>query len=265
MEMQLPLSVSATSPPGAPVTNAKAKLALYLSRNPFPRGWTFGFFFREKMRAIHDVAPASMTGPILEIGGGQSGLTQLLYPGASVVNIDIDERLGRAEANRRPGTSFVCGDAVRLPFADHAFGCVTLFDLLEHVPDDRAAAAEILRVLRPSGTILLSTPNDRWRYPYYRAIASFCPSEEELFREWGHVRRGYALDDLVRLFRDPPEATSSFNNALTVIGHDVAFSRLPWRLRHVLCMLLWPVTFLGYSLRSLRGTEIVGRWRAPAG
>lgn len=242
----------------------KSELRRFLSRNPFPRRWTFGFFFREKMRAIHDVAPDAVEGPVLEVGGGQSGLTQLLYPGASVVNVDIDEHLGRAEANHRPGTHFVCGDAARLPFADHAFGCVTLFDLIEHVPDDRAAASEILRVLRPGGTILLSTPNDRWRYPYYRAMAPFCPSEEELFREWGHVRRGYALDVLVMLFRDLPEATSSFNNALTVISHDVAFSRLPWRVRHSLCMLLWPVTFLGYSLRSLPGTEIVGRWSAPS-
>ncbi len=257
-------SVLAAVPPANSAKNAKADLTVYLSKNPFPRGWTFGFFFREKMRAIHDVAPPSATSPILEIGGGQSGLTQFLYPGASVVNIDIDERLGRAEANRRPGTSFVCGDAARLPFADHAFGCVTLFDLIEHVPDDRAAAAEILRVLRPGGTILLSTPNDRWRYPYYRAMAPFCPSEDELFREWGHVRRGYAQDDLVTLFRGPPEATSSFNNALTVIAHDIAFSRLPWRLRHLLCMLLWPVTLVGYRVRGLRGTEIVGRWRAPA-
>jgi SAM-dependent methyltransferase len=241
----------------------KTELAPFLARNPFPRGWTFGFFFREKMRAIHDVAPQSVQGPFLEIGGGQSGLTQLLYPGARVINIDIDERLGRSEANLRPGMGFVCGDAARLPFADRSFGCVTLFDLLEHVPDDDAAASEILRVLRPGGVILLSTPNERWRYPYYRPMAPFCPTEDDLFREWGHVRRGYRLDDLVRLFRGVPEATSSFNNALTVVSHDVAFSRLPWRVRHGLCMLLWPVTFLGYGLRPLPGTEIVGRWSSP--
>jgi SAM-dependent methyltransferase len=242
----------------------KSQLGHFLARNPFPRGWTFGFFFREKMRAIHDVAPNSVEGLILEIGGGQSGLTQLLYPSARVVNIDIDERFGSREANRRNGMSSVCGDAARLPFPDDAFECVTLFDLIEHVPDDGTAAREILRVLKPDGVILLSTPNDRWRYPYFRIFAPICPTEEELFLEWGHVRRGYAMEDLAALFGDWPEATSTFNNALTVVSHDVAFSRLPWRVRHGLCMLLWPVTFLGYRMRSLRGTEIVGRWRAPA-
>ena len=242
---------------------AKAPLGSFLSRNPFPRGWTFGFFFREKMRAIHDVAPNAVEGPILEIGGGQSGLTQLLYSSARVTNIDIDASLSASEANRREGMTFVCGNAERLPFTDEAFGCVTLFDLIEHVPDDRAAAREILRVLRPGGVILLSTPNDRWRYPFYRIFAPVCPTETDLFREWGHVRRGYAMEQLTELFGNQPDATSTFNNALTVISHDIAFSRLPWRMRHVLCMALCPVTLAGYWLRALPGTEIVGRWTKP--
>ena len=45
----------------------------------------------------------------------------------------------------------MCADAAALPFADSSFDAVTLFDLLEHVPDDRAAASEAWRVLRPGG------------------------------------------------------------------------------------------------------------------
>jgi hypothetical protein len=69
--------------------NAKSPLPQFLRRNPFPRPLTLGFFYREKMRAIHRIAPDTVAGPILEVGGGRGGLTSLLYPNNSVVNIDL--------------------------------------------------------------------------------------------------------------------------------------------------------------------------------
>jgi SAM-dependent methyltransferase len=47
-----------------------------------------------------------------------------------------------------------------LPFSDAAFDCVTSFDVLYHrwVEDDRAAVAEMARVLRPGGVLLLRVP-----------------------------------------------------------------------------------------------------------
>ena len=54
-----------------------------------------------------------------------------------------------------------------------------MFDVLEHVPDDRRALEEAFRVLKPGGYLLLSTPNETWQFPDYRFMASLCPSEEE--------------------------------------------------------------------------------------
>ena len=54
----------------------------------------------------------------------------------------------------------VNGDALRLPFADGAFDRVIAAEVLEHVPDDEAAAAELARVLRPGGTLAVTVP--RW-------------------------------------------------------------------------------------------------------
>jgi SAM-dependent methyltransferase len=50
------------------------------------------------------------------------------------------------------------GDAARLPFADGSFDVVTAFDLIEHVREDGALIAEILRVLRPGGMLLATVP-----------------------------------------------------------------------------------------------------------
>jgi SAM-dependent methyltransferase len=52
----------------------------------------------------------------------------------------------------------VNGDATRLPFADGAFDRVIAAEVLEHIPNDAAAVAELARVLRPGGTIAVTVP-----------------------------------------------------------------------------------------------------------
>ena len=50
------------------------------------------------------------------------------------------------------------GDATRLPFADASFDKVITSEVLEHVQDDVAAIAEMIRVLRPGGTFAATVP-----------------------------------------------------------------------------------------------------------
>ena len=52
----------------------------------------------------------------------------------------------------------VQGDALRLPFADGTFDRVIASEVLEHIPDDEAAMAELARVLRPGGTMAVTVP-----------------------------------------------------------------------------------------------------------
>jgi SAM-dependent methyltransferase len=52
----------------------------------------------------------------------------------------------------------VQGDGTRLPFGDGAFDRVIASEVLEHIPDDRSALAELARVLRPGGTIAVTVP-----------------------------------------------------------------------------------------------------------
>src|SRR5438128_2894083 len=191
----------------------KRPLGAFLSQNPFPNALTDGLFYREKMRAIHRIAPeclsdASARPRVLEIGGGRSGLAGLLYPDASIVTLDRD-RLLLGQGPNAATSDHVCADACALPFPNGAFDAVTLFDVLEHVPDDAAAAGEALRVTRPGGWVLVSTPNATWHYPYYRFMRRWCPPESELMQKWGHVRRGYMVEALARLFGSPPDRSAT--------------------------------------------------------
>lgn len=243
----------------------KAPLAHFLARNPFPNGLTDGLFYREKMRAIHRIAPdrlaeGAVAPLVLDLGGGQSGLASLLYPDAEVVTLDRDASLsGRGPPGVR--SAFVCADACRLPFADGTFDAVGMFDVLEHVQEDAVAAAEALRVTRPGGWLLVSTPRADWRYPYYAALRPLCPPEAELMAEWGHVRRGYTAKGLLELFGGPPARQASFINPLTAIYHDLSFSRLTGRRRRLAYVAAAPAAVLGYAFGAeARGMEVAAAW-----
>lgn len=242
---------------------SKVPLSDFLACNPFPHPLTLGFFYREKMRAIHHITPDKFFRNVLEVGGGQGGLTALLYPRSQVTNIDINPQYAQASCNRQKRVDFVCGDATNLPFASQSFDAVTMFDVLEHILDCEKAVLEALRVLRPEGFILISTPNENWRFPYHGFMKSICPSEAEIMAEWGHVRRGYTLDELKVLTGLSCQKYATFINPLTVLCHDIAFSRLSRRQRQFFCRMLSPITWLSYLLHQPKaiGTETASVWK----
>lgn len=261
------MTESTLSSPGTTTLAAKRSLDQFLAQNPFSQPLTLGFFYREKMRAIHTIAPDCHFQTVLEVGGGQGGLTALLYPQAKITNLDLDPQYVQATCNQQPNVQFICGDATQLPFADASFDAVTMFDVLEHIPDDRLAIIEALRVLKPNGFLLVSTPDSAtWRFPYYDFMKSICPPETDIMKEWGHVRRGYTLDALKTLIPLSCLYYATFINPVTVLCHDLAFSKLPRSLRYALCCFLSPVTWLSYFLHKpdAAGAETASVWQKLA-
>lgn len=76
------------------------------------------------------------------------------------------------------------GDGTRLPFADGAFDRIIASEVLEHVPDDDDAFAELARVLRPGGTIAVTVP--AWLAE--RVCWALTEEYHAPFVEGGHVR-----------------------------------------------------------------------------
>ena len=90
--------------------------------------------------------------------------------GALVVAADLSLGMLQVGAERQPQLTVVNADALALPFADAAFDAVTISFGLRNVEDTDAALAELRRVTRPGGRIVIcefSTPTFaplRWLY-----------------------------------------------------------------------------------------------------
>lgn len=76
--------------------------------------------------------------------------------GAHVVPCDFSVGMLAVGKARRPGLPFTAGDATRLPFADASFDAVTISFGLRNVVDTPAALAEMLRVTRPGGRLVVT-------------------------------------------------------------------------------------------------------------
>ncbi|WP_457557729.1 class I SAM-dependent methyltransferase [Candidatus Harpocratesius sp.] len=78
----------------------------------------------------------------------------------------------------------------QLPYQDETFDFISALDVIEHIRDDKTAAVEIYRILKPGGILLITVPHRMKFYSYQDTMI-------------GHYRR-YEIDDIKKLFQDYP-------------------------------------------------------------
>jgi len=114
------------------------------------------------LRAYDEAVRHASGRDVLDVGCNTGYGTMRFVPVArSVVGVDVSPRAIEAARQRtadgRP--EFVLSSGFDLPFGDAEFDLVTSFQVLEHVPEPHAFLANLLRVTRPGGQIILATPN----------------------------------------------------------------------------------------------------------
>jgi SAM-dependent methyltransferase len=88
------------------------------------------------------------------------GSFQLASVARHVVGVDLDRNaVAYAQEHYRAETlEFAEMDLLALDFRDDSFDVVCAFETIEHLPDRQAYLAEVVRVLRPDGVYVVSTP-----------------------------------------------------------------------------------------------------------
>jgi SAM-dependent methyltransferase len=95
---------------------------------------------------------------VADIGCGNgaylAGLSQRDH-GGRAIGVDLSAGMLKAARGTAPGAAVLCGDAARLPLGDSCADVVLAPHMLYHVPDPMAAIAELRRVTKADGRVLV--------------------------------------------------------------------------------------------------------------
>lgn len=123
-------------------------------------------FFRKPLKVLH-FAPEYCLQKKFKKQANLDYLSADLYSSLAMTKIDITD----------------------IPYPDDSFDAILCSHVLEHIPDDRKAMKELLRVLKPNGWAILQVPIDRKRDKTFEDPTVTSPEERErLFWQHDHVR-----------------------------------------------------------------------------
>ncbi len=170
------------------------------------------------------LAGSAFTGACLNAGCGEgifSGFLESFPAVETIVNLDLICPVGIPQRRQDSRHQAVAGSLTALPFAAGTFDACLCSEVIEHIPDDVAAIAELARVLKPGSLLLLSVPTPP------------APDDPQ------HVREGYTLPELVELLS---------KNGFMVLRHQYCFYFWMRLLYH---LWQWQFTTLGKGRRSV--------------
>ena len=105
-------------------------------------------------------AHALPSGSLLDVGCATGSFLSLAQAkGWECRGVEVSA-FAAAQARKRTGCEIFCGKLEHAPFASGTFDAITMWDLLEHLPDPLQGLEKARRLLKPSGVLLVNTPNE---------------------------------------------------------------------------------------------------------
>ena len=168
---------------------------------------------RRVIRAELERLPLPTGAAILDAGCGSGRTMQELVGLGTVSGIELNQDAAELARSRGFGEVRV-GRLEELPWPEASFDLITCLDVIEHTPDDRATLAELRRVCRPGGYLLVTVPA-------YPRLWSVHDEANHHYRRYSRAAlRSAALDAGWTLDR-----MSSFNSMLLAPAAAVRLSR----------------------------------------
>ena len=166
------------------------------SAAPAPEPWALALFRRSVLKQRKYAEIAAALGPTdglrcLDLGSDNGVVSLLLRrTGGRWASADLTEE-AVASIRGLVTTDVHRTDGVRLPFGEAEFDRVVVVDMLEHVADDAVFAAELARITRPGGRLVVNTPHLK-RSALRRVRHALGQTDEK----HGHRRPGYTAEGL---------------------------------------------------------------------
>jgi SAM-dependent methyltransferase len=118
------------------------------------------YWFRRHEVVYQRLAERCVDADVLEAGCGEGyGADLIAGVARRVIAVDYDEAAVAHVRNRYPRVDVMQANLAQLPLPDASVDVVVNFQVIEHLWDQTQFVVECARVLRPSGLLLMSTPN----------------------------------------------------------------------------------------------------------
>lgn len=183
------------------------------------------YWFRRHEVVYEQMADRCADRDVLEAGCGEGyGANLIADVARRVIGLDYDETTVAHVRARYPRVDMRHGNLAELPLADGAVDVVVNFQVIEHLWDQGQFVRECLRVLRPGGCLLMSTPNR----------ITFSPGRDTPINPF-HTRElnaaeltdlltvaGFAVDSVLGVFHGPRLAELDARHGGSIIDAQIA-------------------------------------------
>ena len=152
------------------------------------------WWYRARRQVVAELIRRKVSLPegarLLEIGCGTGHNLTMLGEFGSVDALEVDP-IARGMAEKRLGRTVLSSPLPALEgVPDDTYDMVAALDVVEHIPDDKAALEGISRVLKPGGKLLMTVPAHQWMWSAHDVV--------------NHHQRRYSKRDFKRLVNESP-------------------------------------------------------------
>jgi ubiquinone/menaquinone biosynthesis C-methylase UbiE len=99
---------------------------------------------------------------LLDVGCGEGHLFSKVSPCGRCAGVDLSPTALRIAAQRNSRPEWVMADAEHMPFPAASFDKICCSEMIEHVIDPDAVLRELRRLLKPSGKLVITVPNEKF-------------------------------------------------------------------------------------------------------